>query len=112
MIQKLSKLQKQILCGAMQNGGKFTNKQALRKIYGFPLAPNGRHFDRSKISFPCYNSAAVAVVKSFDRLVRRGLAARKYNFGIILTDDGINFTRELAMELSSAQIMRRGSISA
>ena len=102
-MQKLSKLQKQIICGAMKNGGKFTNKQALTEIYGFPLVEGRKHVDRSRVSYPRYNSAAVAVVKSFNRLVRRGLAARKYNFGIILTDDGINFTRELAMELSSTQ---------
>ena len=103
MAQELSKLQKQILCRALQHGGKLTNKKALTEIYGFPLVQGGRHVDRSRVSYPRYNSAAVAVVKSFDRLVRRGLAARKYNFGIILTDDGINFTRELAMKLSSAQ---------
>jgi hypothetical protein len=34
------------------------------------------------------NAAAVAVVKSFNRLVARDLATRKYNFGIILTDEG------------------------
>ena len=52
-------------------------------------------FDREAIGIKRYNAASVVVAKSFNRVVARGLAERKYNYGIRLTDAGV----EIAMEL-------------
>lgn len=90
MARGLSYLQKQILCHALANRGELSNREALARIYKFPVK-RGRgngFFSPSRIGTRRYRSATVAVAKSFNRLARRGLAHRQYNCGILLTPQG------------------------
>lgn len=72
------------------------NREVLIEFYKFPshsptvktTRGGSQIFKRNEIGVNRYGSASVAVVKAFDRLVKRGLAIRKYNHGIILTEEG------------------------
>jgi hypothetical protein len=106
----LSKLQKTILKIAYRNRdagiGGVTNQEILIKVYNFPAhAPGPCHisgspqiFDRQKIGLNRYNSASVSVVKAFNRLAERGLAYRKHNYGIILTERGQKVAKKLLLK--------------
>ena len=105
----LSRLQRYILKIAYRNRGGFykfgyvRNYEILIGYYNFPPhAPKPSHmsgtpqiFNRHEIGTNRYRSASVSVVKAFNRLVNRGLAVRKYNHGIILTEEGVKVTRKL-----------------
>lgn len=52
-------------------------------------------FDREAVGIKRYNAASVVVAESFNRVVVRGLAERKYNYDIRLTDAGVEIAREL-----------------
>jgi hypothetical protein len=99
----ISELQKSILKMAYRNQRNVKNKDVLIEFYKFPPhAPGPSHvsgtpqiFYRCEIGMNRYNAASVAVVKAFNRLVQRGLAVRKYNHGIILTEEGVKVTRKL-----------------
>ena len=102
MSRGISGLQKSILKMALQNRIRrngtvdVRNKEVLIKVYKFPFhSPSANTtsgspqiFRRSEIGINQYRSASVSVVKSFNRLAKRGLAIRKYNRGIILTEEG------------------------
>ena len=95
MNKGLSKLQKFILFTACEASGNITNRQVIIGYYGFETVPGYQNrglgrltFDVQRIGSARYHAAAVAVVKSFDRLVERGLARRVYNHGIYLTGAG------------------------
>ena len=102
----LSELQKSILKIAYRNRGNVENKDVLIEYYMFPPhAPGPSHvsgspqiFDRCVIGMNRYNAASVAVVKAFNRLVKRGLAVRRYNHGIVLTPDGVKKAKVLTLE--------------
>lgn len=86
---QLSSLQVFILTAAASNNGKVSNRQVLFGFYGFrPSGRRGKMFDRKAIGYGVYNSRQVAVVKSFDRLARRGLVIRVYCHGVTLTPRG------------------------
>lgn len=108
--RKLSKLQKAILMLAYQNqtGQKtwltlmpadVSNREVLHKIYGFPIRTDNHSykliFDRHEIGLNRYQSASVAVAKSFNRLVKRGVAVRHYSCGIALTVEGMGIAKRL-----------------
>jgi hypothetical protein len=73
------------------------------KFYNFPFHTLGPWYDsghaqifyRAEIGFNRYRSASVSVVKAFNRIVKRGLAIRKYNHGIILNEEGIKVAKSL-----------------
>ena len=92
MSRGLSELQLNILQLAYTNQGGILAKNVLVEVYGFPTVTDIRSkmvFSRKDIGEKRYQSASVAVVKSFDRLAARGLAYRKYNEGITLTKEGV-----------------------
>jgi len=62
-----------------------------------PYSTSGKPqiFKRVEISIKKYKAASVSVVKSFDRLVERSLAQRKYNHGISLTEEGMKIAMAL-----------------
>jgi hypothetical protein len=99
----LSELQKTILRMAHRNQGNVENKDVLIEYYMFPThAPGPSHesgtpqiFNRNAIGINRYRSASVSVVKAFNRLVKRGLAVREYNHGIVLTAKGNKMVRVL-----------------
>ncbi len=106
----LSQLQKSILIIARRNRGRrlgystcdVTNRDVLIEVYGFrPLySPEKKRngcmiFDRQAIGINRYRSASVSVAKAFNRLVKRGLARREYNHGIILTGGGLRIAKTL-----------------
>jgi hypothetical protein len=99
----LSELQKSILRMAYRDRGNVENKDVLIEFYKFPAhAPGPSHvsgtpqiFDRREIGISRYRSASVSVVKAFNRLVRRGFAVRKYNHGVILTEEGAKVAKTL-----------------
>jgi len=99
----LSKLQKSILKMAYRNRRHVENKDVLIEFYKFPPhAPGPSHvsgtpqiFDRHEIGINRYRSASVSVVKAFNRLVKRGLAIREYNNGIVLTEEGFKVAKML-----------------
>jgi hypothetical protein len=105
----LSELQKNILRLAYRNRrrgsgtGDTTNSEVLIKVYQFPAHPPSPWHDsgHAQIFYPAeigvnrYRSASVSVAKAFNRLAKRGLAARKYNYGIILTDEGLKLAKLL-----------------
>ena len=107
MIKGLSKLQKEILKIAYRNRvykyGNVTNSEVLIEVYNFsahPPAPNHTSgkpqiFNRVEIGINKYKATSVSVVKSFDRLVKRGLAQRQYNHGIYLTGEGMKIAKAL-----------------
>jgi hypothetical protein len=111
MAKGLSILQKTILLLAIKNveGAKnngVTNREVLIEYYGFePCCDIGEKrngakiFDRRAIGIRQCRSSSVAVVKAFDRLVKRGFARRKYNYGILLTKTGIKSARAIALKL-------------
>jgi len=98
----LSELQKFILIMAYRNrhrsfeSGDVKNREVLIEVYKFPFhSPSANTssgtpqiFKRQEIGICRYRSASVSVVKAFNRLVNRGLAIRKQNHGIILTEEG------------------------
>ena len=98
----LSELQKSILIMAYRNrrgrygAGDVKNREVLIEVYKFPFqSPSAdttsgtpQIFNRQEIGISRYRSASVSVVKAFNRLVNRGLAIRKQNHGIILTEEG------------------------
>jgi hypothetical protein len=99
----LSELQKSILKMAYRDRGNVENKDVLIEFYKFPKhAPGPSHvsgtpqiFSRHEIGISRYRSASVSVVKAFNRLVKRGLAVRNYNHGIILTEEGAKVAKTL-----------------
>jgi hypothetical protein len=109
----LSELQKEILKIAYRNqvekGEKassgladVSNREVLVKVYGFvPEENKGLNkdkpfiFNRRVIGAKRYQSASTAVAKAFKRLSNRGLAHRKYSYGIILTETGNEVARAL-----------------
>ena len=109
MDKGLSKLQKSILKMAYQNQdrgyeyGHVKNRDVLIEIYRFPAHSPSAHstsgspklFNRREIGISRYRSASVSVAKAFNRLVKRGLAIRKYNHGIILTGEGAKVAKTL-----------------
>ncbi len=109
MVKGLSILQKEILKIAYRNRsplseyGDVTNSEVLIEVYSFPAHPPGPYytsgqpqkFNRGEIGIKKYKTASVSVVKSFDRLVERGLAQRQYNHGIYLTGEGMKVAKAL-----------------
>ena len=109
MVKGLSKLQKEILKIAYRNQGRMSeygdvrNSEVLIEFYNFPAHPPRPYhtggqpqiFSRVEIGINRYKAASVSVVKSFDRLVKRDLAQRKYSHGIILTEEGIKIAKKL-----------------
>ena len=101
----LSELQKSILKMAYrgQEPGYVKNRDVLIKVYKFPKhAPRPNHvsgtpqiFNRHEIGIKRYQAASVSVVKAFNRLVKRGLAIRKHNHGIVLTEEGFRVAKML-----------------
>jgi hypothetical protein len=112
MAKGLSELQKSILKTAYKNRGGFYKFghivicEVLIKFYKFPAhAPGPSHvsgtpqiFSRHEIGISRYRSASVSVVKAFNRLVKRGLAVREYNHGIVLTAEGTKVAKALSLE--------------
>lgn len=108
-VKGLSKLQKEILKIAYRNRGRMCeygdvrNSEVLIEFYLFPAHPPGpthtsgqaQKFSRVEIGINKYKAASVSVVKSFYRLVERGLAQRKQNHGIILTKKGMEVAKAL-----------------
>ena len=106
----LSELQKSILKMAYRDRGEGSgyvkNGGVLIEVYGFPFhAPSAyttsgtpQIFKRQEIGISRYRSASVSVVKAFNRLVKRGLAVRIYNHGIVLTPDGVKKAKVLTLE--------------
>ena len=102
----LSELQKSILKMAYRDRGNVENKDVLIEFYKFPEhAPGPSHvsgtpqiFNRREIGINRYRSASVSVVKAFNRLVKRGLAVKKYNHGINLTTKGTKAAKALSLE--------------
>lgn len=106
----LSELQKSILKIAYRKRvwgdslGNVTNREILIEVYNFPFhSPSAdttsgtpQIFFRKEIGMSRYYSASVAVVKAFNRLVKRGLAQRKHNFGILLTEVGFKAAKAVA----------------
>jgi hypothetical protein len=108
MAKGLSALQKTILQLTAQNArirsNNFgvSNREVLIEYYGFePCCEiegkrNGAHiFDRKVIGIDKYKSASVAVVKAFNRLIKRHLAQRTYCGGILLTAAGVKAAKAL-----------------
>jgi hypothetical protein len=108
MARGLSELQKNILkigygnCNRGFGTGNVTNREVLIEVYKFqPIYSleekrNGATiFDRKAIGINRYKAASVSVTKAFDRVTERGLATRKYNHGIILTEEGSKVARAL-----------------
>ena len=109
MVKGLSKLQKEILKIAYRNRGRMCdygdvkNSEVLIEFYNFPAHPPGpsytsgtpQKFNRVEIGINKYKAASVSVVKSFYRLVERGLAQRKQNHGILLTEEGMKIAKAL-----------------
>jgi len=108
MAKELSELQQKILEIAHKNrenlsGSKVDTsaREVLVEVYGFkPVADIGKAkpgallFDRKAIGIKKYQAASVSVAKSFNRLVARGLADRKYNYGIKLTRAGVGLVEQ------------------
>jgi hypothetical protein len=102
MARGLSELQKTILKMAYRNrhrrhgSGDVRNREVLIEFYKFSFhspsvnttSGSPQIFYRTEIGINRYRSASVSVAKAFNRLDRRGLAIRKYNHGIILTEEG------------------------
>jgi hypothetical protein len=111
----LSELQKSILIIAYLNRdtgiGRVTNREILIKAYNFhahepgPCHTSGspQIFDRKEIGLSRYKSASVSVVKAFNRLAVRGLARRKHNYGIILTEKGGEVGKELLLNADNSK---------
>ena len=109
IVKGLSKLQKEILKIAYSNRGRMseygdvTNSEVLIEFYNFPAHPPGPYytsgqpqkFSRVEIGINKYKAASVSVVKSFYRLVKRDLAQRKQNHGILLTEEGMKIAKAL-----------------
>jgi hypothetical protein len=111
MAKGLSTLQKTILQLAMKNSGirsnncGVSNREVLIEYYGFEpcCETEGKRnrtqiFDRQKIGLNHYKSDSVSVVRAFNRLAERGLAHRKHNYGIILTEEGRKVAKELLLK--------------
>ena len=89
----LSDLQKKILEAAYANGGGLTNQEALTRIYGLePIRTCTPGISRVTNK---RRSCAVIVVKSFARLVKRGLAINRHCAGIALSEEGTKVARGL-----------------
>ena len=94
MGRELSKLQKEILLLAYRQKGVCLVRDVLTKVYQFPTKgniqeakPGAPIFERKEIGLKRYQAASVAIVKSFNRLIRRALASKQY-YGINLTPNG------------------------
>gem|GEM_PF-1762694 len=81
----LSSLQKSILSLAREQGGEVLTRDVLISYYKFrPYRnPEGSRqgcfvFRKVEIGFNRYNAKTVAVCKSFNRLINRGLACKIY----------------------------------
>ena len=81
----LSSLQKNILSLAREQGGEVLARDVLISYYRFrPYRnPEGLRqgcfvFRKPEIGFARYNAKTVAVCKSFNRLIKRGLAQKIY----------------------------------
>lgn len=108
----LSELQKSILIMAYRNQelgynyGFVKNRDVLIEVYKFAFhlpsktstSGTPQIFNRQEIGINLYQSGYAAVVKSFGRLAKRGLAVRKYNHGIILSAEGMKKARVLTLE--------------
>jgi len=108
----LSELQKSILKMAhgnlsrRNNTSEISNKEVLIRFYKFPFhlpsanttSGSPQIFRRIEIGINRYRSASVSVVKAFNRLVKRGLAIRKHNHGIILTEEGKDNAKVLLLD--------------
>jgi hypothetical protein len=109
MGQGLSELQKAILKIAYRNRvrkygeSSIRNSEVLIGHYRFPHHPPSvyytsgtpNRFRPAEIGLNRYRSASVSVVKSFQRLIKRGLATREYFSGITLTELGNETARAL-----------------
>ena len=103
----LSDIQRSILKMAYRDRGEGSgfvkNGGVLIEVYGFPFhspsvnttSGSPQIFRRQEIGISRYRSGSVSVVKAFNRLVKRGLAIRKYNHGIILTEEGTKVAKTL-----------------
>ena len=115
MGKALSELQRKILRMAYRNRlqdarmieADISARQVLVEYYGFPTiknietAENGAIvFSRKAIGGKRYQSASVCVARAFDRLTARGLAHRKYCYGITLTEKGIKLAEALGQSAS------------
>ena len=113
----LSELQKSILKMAYRTRGGFSkfgdirNYEVLERFYNFPVHPpkpshesgSPQRFNRQEIGLNQYRAACVSTVKAFDRLVKRGLAIRKYNHGIILTTAGAETAKIIAKKIKNGR---------
>ena len=90
MEKGLSELQKKILImGSRNPDGGVSSSEVLTEVYGFPVTGHGKMlFDRNFIGVKRYQSASVSVAKAFNRIASRGLAERKFNYGIKMTEAG------------------------
>ena len=108
----ISNLQKEILKIAYRNrqSGRLRGSQpdlslreVLVEVYGFPtpmnlrnVKPGGLVFKRDDVGIKRYQAAYTSTVKSFNRLVARGLVSRHYH-GIKLIPHGIKTAENLTM---------------
>ncbi len=90
----LSALQRFILSLGKKQGGEVLARDVLIHYYGFTpfrnpelVKPEGMVFRKSDVGFVRYNSKTVTVCKSFNRIVKRGLAYRIHS-GIRLKRSG------------------------
>ena len=96
----LSKLQKEILLLAYRNRNICLIRDVLTEAYQFPAKGNIQDakpgvliFERKEIGLKKYQAASVAIVKSFNRLIRRGLVHREYS-SVRLTPHGVKLVEE------------------
>jgi hypothetical protein len=107
-MKKLSKLQKTILLIGLENNDRLTGKvdvsnaEVKLAYYGFPGIRKrwGISFSKAAIGPSRYNTASSNIARSFDNLVKRGLAEREYGYGIRLTSLGREVAKKLKHENS------------
>lgn len=109
MARYLSDLMKEILIVCYENWLKDTAaivdtsaREVLVELYKFApnvdingVKPGALVFNREDIGVKRYQSSYVSVCRCFSRLVKRGLAIRKWNQGIKLTQKGIESAQKL-----------------
>ena len=101
MSRGLSELQKNILQLAYKNQGSILARDVLLEVYRFPATVTNIRdkrlgavvFSRKAIGEQRYQSASVAVARTFNRLAARGLAHRRYTEGITLTKEGVEVAK-------------------
>ena len=100
----LSPLQKTILRIGAENESRYMQPWQVKVFfYGFPLRSKRNsfgslgqlRFNRRVIGAKKYRAASVSIAKSFDRLVKRGLAERYYGYGVTLTARGLALAKKL-----------------